>query len=174
MAGKEEKKEGKVKEGTLQKSGGAGRGAGALSPFDEMDRMFDSFFPRGWLRPMRWEWPSWAEAAAPFEGKAPRVDVIERDNEVVIKAELPGVKKGDIDVSMTDNTICIKGSTRHEEKEEKGDYYRREMSRGEFSRTLSLPAEVDGDKAKAKFADGVLEVVVPKVEKAKRRSVKVD
>jgi len=174
MAGKEEKKQGKVKEGTLQKAGGAGRGAGALSPFEEMDRMFDSFFPRGWLRPMRWEWPSWAEVPAPFEGKNPRVDVIERDNEVVIKAELPGVKKDDVDVSLTDNTVCIKGSTLHEEKEEQGDYYRREMSRGEFSRTVALPAEVDGDKAKARFVDGVLEVVVPKVEKAKRRSVKVD
>jgi len=170
MAGKETKKEGKVKEGTLQKAGSPR----ALSPLEEMERMFDSFFPRGWLRPARWEWPSWAEVPAPFEGKTPRVDVIERDDEVVVKAELPGVRKEDVEVSLTDNSVCIKGSTSHEEKQEKGDYYRREMSRGEFARTVALPSEVDGDKAKARFADGVLEVVVPKVAKAKRRSVKVD
>lgn len=144
----------------------------ALSPFEEMDRLFEGFFPRGWLRPYRWEMPSWPHM--PFEGRMPKVDVVERDAEVVIRAELPGVNKDDIDVSMTDNTVTIKGSTSHEEKEEKGEYYRCEISRGSFSRTLALPAEVDGAKAKASFKDGILELVAPKIEKAKRHSVKVD
>jgi len=148
--------------------------ARTLSPFEEMERMFEGYFPRGWMHPFRWERPSWGELAAPFEGKMPRVDIVDRDNELVVKAELPGVDKKDLDISMTENTVTIKGSTSHEEKEEKGDYYRSEMSRGSYSRTLALPSDVEADKAKAKFKDGVLELTLPKLKKAKRRSVKVE
>ena len=144
-----------------------------LSPFEEMERLFESSFPRGWLRPHRWGWPSWGELPAPFEGKTPSVDVIDRENEVVVKAELPGVDKKDLDISVTNNTVTIKGKTSHEEKEEKGDYYRCEISRGEYSRTLALPAEVDESNAKANFKDGILELTLPKKEKAKRRKIDV-
>ena len=163
---KEEKKESKQE---LQKA----EPRRALSPFEEMDRMFDDFFSRGWMRPFRWEWPSMGEMAKPFEGKMPKVDVIERDDEVVIKAELPGVDKKDLDVSVTENSVTIKGTTSHEEKEEKGDYYRCEISRGAYARTVGLPAYVDADKAKASFKDGVLELKLPKVEKSKRRSIEI-
>ncbi len=145
----------------------------ALSPFEEMDRLMENFFPRGWLRPFRWEWPSFP-GMPELEMKMPKVDVIDRENEVMVRAEVPGVKKQDIDVSMTDNTVTIKGCTSHEEKEEQGDYYRCEISRGSFSRTVALPSDVDGAKAKAVFKDGVLELTAPKVEKAKRRTIKVD
>jgi HSP20 family protein len=154
--------------------------ARALSPFEAMDRMmdqmFESHFPRGWLRPFRMEWPAMSEGMAPFEGKTPKVDVIDRDDEVVVKAELPGVDKKDVDVSVTRNTVTIKGATSHEEKEEKGHYYRCEMSRGAYARTVMLPSEVDESKAKAKFKDGVLELTLPKQEKAKakRHTVKVE
>jgi len=145
-----------------------------VSPFEAMDKLFESHFPRGWMRPFRMEWPSWAEGMAPFEGKTPKVDVIDRDDEVLVKAELPGVDKKDVDISVTRNTVTIKGTTSHEEKEEKGDYYRCEMSRGSYQRTVMLPADVAEDKAKAKFKDGVLELTLPKLEKAKRHTVKVD
>ena len=145
-----------------------------VSPFEAMDKLFESYFPSGWMRPFRMEWPSWAEGKAPFEGKTPRVDVIDREGEVVVKAELPGVEKKDVDISVTRNTVTIKGTTSHEEKEEKGDYYRCEMSRGAYQRTVMLPADVAEDQAKAKFKDGVLELTLPKLEKAKRHSVKVD
>lgn len=145
----------------------------AISPFEEMDRLMESFFPRQWLRPFRWEMPTWSELGAPLEMKAPRVDVIDRDNEIVVKAEIPGVKKEDLDVSMTDDTVTIKGSTRHEEKQEKGNYYRCEISRGSFSRTVALPGNVDTDKANAVFNDGILELTIPKVEKSKRKSVTI-
>ena len=148
--------------------------ARTLSPFEEMERLFEGYFPRGWMHPFHWERPSWGELAAPFEGKMPRVDIVDRDNELIVKAELPGVDKKDLDISMTENTVTIKGSTSHEEKEEKGDYYRSEMSRGSYSRTLALPSDVEADKAKAKFKDGVLELTLPKLKKAKRRSVKVE
>lgn len=145
----------------------------ALSPFEEMERMFDQYFRRGWMRPWRSEWPSFPEISLP-EMKVPKVDVVDRENEIVVKAEVPGVEKKDLDISVSDNTVTIKGSTRHEEKEEKGDFYRREISTGSFSRTVVLPAEVDGAKAKASFKDGMLELTIPKVEKAKRHSVKLD
>ena len=132
----------------------------ALSPFEEMeqvfDRAFERFFPRGWIRPSRWEFPHWAELPEPFEGKHPRVDVIDQDNDIVVKAEIPGVEKKDLDVSMTENTVTIKASVSHEKEESKGDYYRRELSSGSFSRTVALPGEIDGSKAEAKFKDGVL------------------
>ena len=148
--------------------------AQVLSPFEEMERMFDNYFSRGWKRPFRSEWPSFSGLAQPFEGKSPSVDVIERDDAVIVKAELPCVDKKDIDVSVTSNTVTIKGSTSHVEKEEKGDYYRCEMSRGSYQRTLSLPADVDEGKAKAKLKDGILELTLPKVTKSKRKSVKVE
>lgn len=147
--------------------------ARALSPFEEMDRMFDQYFRRGWMRPWRFDWPSLPEAGLP-DIKAPKVDVIDRENEVVVKAEIPGVEKKDLDISVGEDTVTIKGSTRHEEKEEKGDYYRCEISRGAFSRTVALPATVDGGKARGSFKDGVLELTLPKIEKAKRHSVKVE
>lgn len=145
-----------------------------LSPFDEMDRLMESFFPRRWMHPFRWEMPSMSELGAPFDAKMPRVDVIDRDTEILVKAEMPGVEKDDLDVSVTGNTVTIKGTTSHEEKEEKGDYYRCEISRGSFSRTVPLPASVDSNKAKASFKDGILELTLPKVEKSKRKSVTID
>lgn len=145
----------------------------AMSPFEEMENMFDNYFSRGWMRPFHFNWPSSSKMKA-FEGKTPSVDVIDRDDEIIIKAELPGVDKKDIDVSVTNNTVTIKGKTSHEEKEEKGDYYRCEISRGSYSRTLSLPADVDEDKTRAKIKDGILELTLPKVKKSKRRTIKVE
>jgi len=148
-----------------------------MTPFEELENAFERaygrLFPRGWLRPSRWEFPRWGEFPMPFEGKHPRVDVIDHDDKVVVKAELPGVEKKDLDVTMSDNTVTIKGSVSHEKEETKGDYYRREMSSGSFSRTVVLPSEVDGARADANYKDGVLELTLPKIAKAKRRKVDV-
>ena len=145
-----------------------------LTPFEDMERWVEDLFPRSWLREHRSGWPSAAGIATSLDARMPKVDVIDRDDEVFIKAELPGVDKKDIEVSMTDNTITIKGSTKKEKKEEKGEYYRCEITRGSFSRSMSLPAEVDIDKSQAKFKDGVLELTLPKHAQAKRRNIKVD
>lgn len=142
--------------------------ARALSPFEEMDQLFNHFMRRGWARPWRFEWPDMPEM------KLPQVDVIDREAEIVVKAGIPGVDKKDIDISVGEDSLTIKGETKHEEKEEKGDYYRSEMTRGAFSRTVALPATVDAAGAKARMDNGVLEIVLPKVEKAKRRSVPVN
>jgi HSP20 family protein len=153
---------------------GKARPARTLTPLEEMDRMFEGLFSHRWPSPTRWEWPAWGELAATREGRMPKVDMIDREAEILVRAELPGVDKKDLDVTMTDNTVTIRASTKHEEKEEDGDYYRCEISRGAFLRTLALPGEVDGDKAKAAFKDGILELTIPKVEKARKRSVKVE
>ena len=70
--------------------------------------------------------------------------------------------------------MTIKGCASHEEKEEREDYYRSEMSRGSYSRTLSLPADINEDKVKAKYKDGILELTMPKLEETKRQSIKID
>ena len=143
----------------------------ALSPFEEMDRMFDGFFPRRWMQPFHLDMPHWPELA---ELKAPKVDIIDRETEIVVKAELPGVAKEDVDVTMTDNSVTIKGRSSHEEKEEMGNYYRCEISRGSFSRTVALPADVNADKARATFNDGILELTIPKEEKSHSKSITVE
>lgn len=153
----------------------ARRGGGGLMPFEDVDRWFDDafrdFFSRRWLSP--WFERGSSELRTPFEGRTPKVDIVDRENDICLRAELPGVSKDDLEVSMTDNNVTIRASTKHEEHEEKGGYYRREMSRGVFQRTVSLPAEVKGEEAKASFKDGVLELVFPKMEQAKRRTIKI-
>ncbi len=146
----------------------------ALSPFEDFERTFDDFFSRGWMRPFHFGHPSWSHLPAPFEGRMPHVDVVDRDKEIFIKAELPGVDKDDLEITMTDKLVTIKGSTRAEEKEEKGDFHRCEISQGSFSRTISLPDAVDTDKAKAKFKNGVLKLTIPKVKKLKHKTIKVE
>lgn len=146
--------------------------ARVVSPFDDFERAFEELLPRGWLQPLRWERP-WMKEVSALEARMPRLDVIDRDDEVVVKAEVPGVKKEDIHITLAGNRMTIKGETRHEEKEEKGDYYRCEISRGSFSRTMTLPAEVDDTKARAEIKDGMLEVTLPKIEQAKKRDIKI-
>ncbi|NJD04947.1 MAG: Hsp20/alpha crystallin family protein [Methylococcaceae bacterium] len=144
----------------------------ALTAFDEMDRWFDDVFPRNWMQPFfRRGWPDLETA---FGGKTPRVDVIDRETEVVVRAELPGVAKEDLEVSLSDNLLTITARTRHEETEEKGRYHRREITSGEFRRSVRLPADVEGEQTKASFKDGVLELVAPKMAAAVRHTIKVE
>lgn len=146
----------------------------AITPFDEMDRLFDSFFSRGWMHPVYREWPALTNLDIPFDGGSPKVDVLERDAEVVVRAELPGVDKDNLELSVTSDSVTIKATTEQESKEEKGDYHRREISRGSFVRTVALPVSVQSKQAKARFKDGVLELTLPKAAPAERHSIKVD
>ena len=103
----------------------------------------------------------------------PSVNIFEEKGDVIVKAELPGIKKEDIDITLTDETITISGEKKKEEEVKKKDYYRWECSYGSFNRTFSLPAEVQPDKVKTKMKDGVLEIRIPKTEEAKKKEVKV-
>jgi len=146
----------------------------ALSPFDEMDRYFDTLFQRGWMRPFSWDMPKLSEFYSGQGMLTPKVDVIDREKDILVRAEVPGVDKDKLDVTVSDNAITIKGTVTHEEKEEQGDYYRRETSFGEFVRTVALPAKVDNEHVQAKYKDGILEVVVQKTQQTQRRTIKVE
>ena len=162
---------------TVPKEPAQERSMNQLSPFggieQAFERAFENIFPKNWMSPLRWELPYWGDVAMPFEGKQPRVDVIDHDNNVIVKAELPGMEKENIDISMTANTVTIKAVDTHKKEEEKGEYYRCEISRGAFARTVLLPCDVDGSKAAANFNNGILELSIPKVEKAKRRRITI-
>lgn len=144
-----------------------------LSLIDDMDRMFESFFNRGWLRPFREMWPEWARFEEGLEFRTPRVDVINRDEEVLVRAELPGVKREDLTVELTGDVLTIRGEQHHEERKEEGDVVRAEIARGAFSRTMTMPGGLDGEHVKAEFKDGVLEVHLPKLEKTERRRIEI-
>jgi len=159
-----------------KKKGIAGRDPFAFPKhFEEMERFFDSFYPRGWLRPMRWDFPEWPNITPLGEGRVPKMDVVDQADTLLVRAELPGVKKEDIEVSLSDNLLTISAQTRQEtSREEKGKYQRREIYQGSFARSITLPVNVNVPKAAAKFKDGVLELTFPKVEAAKRRSIKIE
>jgi HSP20 family protein len=144
-----------------------------LGLIDDMDRMFESFLNRGWLRPFREMWPEWVRFEEGLELRTPRVDVVNRDDELLVRAELPGVKREDLTVELTGDLLTIRGEQRHEERKEEGDLVRAEIAHGAFSRTMSVPAGLDGGHVKAEFKDGVLEVHLPKLEKTERRRIDI-
>ena len=149
----------------------------ALSPFqemgkrfEEMEKRFEDFSRRPF--PLLPSW--WPRLRLPeIEEVPPSMDIFTEGDDVVVKAELPGMKKEDIDVSLTKDTITISGDKKKEEKIEKKDYYSFERSYGSFKRSFSLPAEVQTEKASAKFKDGLLEIRIPKTEEAKKKEKKV-
>ena len=100
-----------------------------------------------------------------FKGGEPKVDILQTENEVVVKADVPGVKKEDINVTVTEDTITIRGEVKSDYEEKKDDYFHAERFYGTYSRTLPLPVLVASDKATAKFEDGVLTVTAPKATK---------
>jgi len=144
--------------------------ARAISPFDEMERWFEDIFRRPFSFVGPWGRPRMRMSEVEV---SPTVDVFEEGDDVVVKAELPGIKKEDIDVNLTGDTVTISGEKKKEDKVEKKGYYRMERSYGSFSRSLRMPAEVQSDKAKAKFKDGVLEIRVPKTEESRKKEKKI-
>jgi HSP20 family protein len=149
----------------------------ALAPFHEMEKRFEEMekrFEDFFRRPFS-SMPFWLSRLRmpEVEEVVPSVDIVKEGDDIVVKAELPGMKKEDIDVSLTKDTITISGEKKKEEKIEKKDYYSLERSYGSFKRSFSLPAEVRTEKASAKFKDGVLEIRIPKTEEAKKKEKKV-
>jgi HSP20 family protein len=145
-----------------------------IDVFDAMDRMFDTMLHHGWLRPFGELWPRWAGFDETFVLDTPRVDVIDRDEEVLVRAEVPGVDKKDLKVDLTGRHLRIQGERLREEKKEEGEFVRSEIARGSFSRRVRLPEGVDFDAAKADFKDGILEVHLPKTHKTERHQIKVE
>lgn len=127
-----------------------------------MDRLWDSFLEG---RPMR----------KAEEGREwlPSIDVSETKNELVIKAELPGLDPKDIDISMNNGYLTIKGEKKHEKEEKDENYHLIEKSYGSFTRSVRLPREVQNDKIAASFKNGVLRITLPKSEEAKKKEIKI-
>jgi HSP20 family protein len=140
---------------------------------EEVSRWFNESLPHHWLQPGHWMLPGWPEGISPFEGRLPKVDLVDRAKELVVRAELPGVQKKDLEVSMTEHTVTIRATTHHEDEKEEGEYFRKEMSRGEFLRTIPLPAEVQTEKVKSVFENGVLELKFTKSKKSKRKTIEI-
>jgi len=139
----------------------AERTGGELTRFhDEMDDLIGSFF-------QPWESPLWRT------GRWPSIDIVEKDDHFLVKAEVPGCKAEDIDVSVQGNTLTIRGEKKEEEEVKEKGYYHAERVFGAFRRDLSLSAEVDPGKIEATCKEGVLQIRVPKSEKAKPVKVKI-
>jgi HSP20 family protein len=129
-----------------------------------MNRLFDNFFT-GWPEPRR----------GLLEGEwAPSVDVAETDTEITVTAELPGVKQEEVDVTITDDILTLKGEKKEEKEVKEKNYHRIERTYGSFQRSINLPTGVQADKAKAAYKDGILTITVPKVEEAKPKQIKID
>ncbi len=139
----------------------------------EVERAFDRFLKGSWRRPSLWEFPTFPALREAFEAKLPKVNVIDRDQEILIEAELPGMKKQDIEVSLAQDSVTIKAS-REEETEEHGEYHRKEISREFSARTVGLPCSVDASGAKAVFEDGLLSIALPKTDGGKRQSIPIE
>jgi len=126
----------------------------------EMDDLFDGFF-RGLDRPFA-GYKAW-----------PAIDVAEEENAIVVRAEVPGCKAEDIDISVYGNTLTISGEKKFEEEKKEKGYYHVESTYGSFRRELTLPTDVDSGKVEAACKDGVLSITLPKAASAKAVKVKV-
>lgn len=129
----------------------------------QVDRLLADVFPKTAIRELaipQWEWE-------------PPVEMFETENEVVIRAALPNIDPKHVDITVTGDAITLKGETKQEEEQKGRNYYRHELKYGAFVRTLPFFAEVKPAEAKATYKDGVLEVKVPKTERAKATAVKV-
>lgn len=157
---------------------------GAVAPLSslrkEIDQLFDDF-ASGWaLNPFRRRGSLEPAAGTSFgwSVRSPDFDVVDKDGEIEIRADLPGMEEKDIDVKLSDGALTVSGERREERKEgeEDGNYYLAERRYGAFQRTIPIPDHIDRDKVEASFRKGVLTIRLPKTaearEKAKRIEVK--
>lgn len=119
------------------------------------------------------EQPDFAMSDLLGGGWLPAVDVLDDKDKLTVKAELPGFKREDLDVSVHDNNLVISGERKSDEEKKDGEFYRSERFYGKFHRSISLPSTVDTGKIQAKYRDGVLTVTLPKNEKAKAKQIDV-
>jgi HSP20 family protein len=143
----------------VEKNGDAQSSSSAFEPMERF--MQAAFMPFAWFRP-------WLAVPS-----APKLDVIDRDSSVLVRAEVPGVRKNRLEVEASDVSLTIKGEVEHEETREDQRYRIAETSRGAFVRTVHLPSEVDSAKARATFKDGVVEVTLPKLDRSRPHQLKL-
>lgn len=127
----------------------------------EMDSLWDTLFDR---RPVRGDGVSeWM----------PSLDLSETKNSYIVSAEIPGIEPKDVEISLTDNVLTIKGEKKQEKQEDNENYHLIERSYGSFTRSFRLPVQVQADKVKATYKNGVLKITLPKTEEAKKKEIKI-
>ena len=104
---------------------------------------------------------------------APPVDILETENDLVLRAELPGLKPEDVHIQIENNTLTLRGERRFESKDEKANFHRRERVYGAFSRSFTLPSTVEQEKISAEFKEGILQVSLPKKEETKPKQITI-
>jgi HSP20 family protein len=135
------------------------------SLLERLDRLFDdSLFPIDWNK----------DDAAMGAIWSPAVDMFEKNDHLVIKAELPGIEKKDIRLDVKDGVLTLAGERKHEKESQDGNFYRREMSYGKFQRSFRLPTDVDPEKIQAEFENGLLTIEVPQPEQCKPKQITVN
>lgn len=127
---------------------------------EAMDRLFDDAF----TRPLNLSGSNWS---------IPAVDMYQTDNEVVVKAALPGIKADEVQINVTGEVLTLKGETKQESETKEKAYHIREQRWGTFERSLILPTEVVADKAKADFENGILTITLPKAEEVKPKTISI-
>ena len=137
---------------------------GSSSMFSDLDTMFDDFFREGWMR---------SPTTAP-KVFAPNVDIAENEDFYMISADLPGMKKDEIEVAVKDGVLTLSGERHRESESTDAGYHRVEKTYGQFKRSFQLPTKIDEEKIQARHEDGVLEVLIPKTEMSQTKSVKVE
>jgi len=129
-----------------------------LSEFDDMDKMMESMLP--------------AVRGNQF-GYTPAVDMYEDKDNIVIETQLGGIDPEKVDISIENNVLSIKGESEKKSEVEDKNYYRKEIRRGSFYRSIPLPTKVDGDKASAVNEDGILKITIPKAAEIKPKTIKI-
>jgi HSP20 family protein len=129
-----------------------------------MDRLFEDSF----VSPL-----TWRTIGGGADTVSAPIDVHETADEIVVTASLPGIKPEDVDITMTGQTLTLKGEFKSDQEEDRGQYLYRERRFGAFNRTLQLPVRVEGDRAEASFENGVLTLHIPKSEEVKPRQIQI-
>ena len=127
---------------------------------EAMDRLFDDAY----MRPASLMGTTW---------QAPAVDMYQTDDEIIVKAALPGIKADEVQISVTGEVLTLKGEVKHEEETKEKTYHIREQRWGTFERTIMLPTDVVADKAIADFKDGILTIRLPKAEEVRPKTITV-
>lgn len=135
--------------------------------FEEIEQRFADIFGRSVLPAV------WRRIPTVEMGWAPAIEVFEKEDKFVVKAELPGIKEEDIDISVIGDTLTIKGERKAESEVKEEDYYCCERSYGSFSRSIAVPSNVDAKKIEASYESGVLEVSLPKTQEVKPKKIAV-
>ena len=138
-----------------------------IRDMEEMERRFDELFSRQFLP------ETWRRFPLEVRGWAPAIEVFEKGDKFVVKAEVPGMTEKDIDVSVVGDTLSIRGERKAESEVNDDDYYCCERSYGSFLRSIALPSTVDAKKIEASYDNGVLEVILPKAAEVKTKKVPV-